>query len=91
VVQNLPLVLLPGEVEQLLRMSRWTLKRQRDQGEPPGALAIRVGPRLLRYPTAAVQDYLETQGVSRAESGRRILELTSDDPDDGEDGRSDRR
>lgn len=76
-VQNLPLFLLPSEVEELLRMSRWTLKRQRDEGQPPGALAIQVGPRLFRYPTAAVQDYLETQGVSRDDTTRRIMELTA--------------
>ena len=76
-VQELPMVLLPDEVEDLLQMSRWTLKRQRDDGEPPGALAIKVGPRLLRYPTTRIQDYLEEQGIPRGDSTRYILELVA--------------
>jgi hypothetical protein len=70
----LPLFLTVDEMVAVFRVSRSTIENQRAADTPPGNLGTRIG-KHYRYPTAVVQDYLETLGVPRAESTRRILEV----------------
>jgi hypothetical protein len=76
-VQDLPLFITVDEMVALFRVDRSTLENQRSTDAPPGNLGARIG-KHYRYPVAKVQDYLETLGIPRTESARRILELVAD-------------